>query len=596
MRNSIKIFLIAFTGILVLNACEDILNLDPRDEISDVAVFNDQGLIEAYLSDIYFGMYHGANQRMTDAMADNAGSIPPGRTNSVVQATVTPDALGELTHHQHLRWIWNYDYIRHANNIILKIDDSPIPENNRDWIKGQALYLRAHFYHNLWKTHGGVPIIKKLYSLADEDMTEPRASFEETVSFIIDDLEAAAELLPEVWPDGNKGRASKGAALALRSRVLLYAASDLFHVNPSGMAETGYTTAQNRNAFWRAAKDAAADVIDLQRYQLLNGNPAPGDSIEENYYRLFLTPNNNETILERYFSGTERHGRNANYSPNTYHGPNGFHQWGGTTPTQQFVDFFQMRDGSKFDWENPEHAATPYANRDPRFHATILYDGSPWMTRGDAAINLDPEGVVQTFIELTLPDETVLPGLDTRLSPIDPHNGTESGYYMRKYLNEDLPLRLRAIPGIWIWLRYAEVLLNYAEASIELGEEDDARDALNKLRRRAGMPEYGDDVTGQALEDELHYERRVELSFEEQRFFDIRRWMIAPQVMNEPAQGVRIRVEATDRRYRSTYFNYTYEIMTFQQRNWNDKMYFFPILQEEMNRNNQLVQNPGYSQ
>ena len=591
MRKSIIILFIALAGILAFNACEDTLNLDPRDEISEAAVWNDVGLIEAFLAEVYFGMYHGANQVMTDAMADNAGSVPPGRTNSVVQGLVTPDALGYLTHHPHLRWAWNYEYIRHANRIINNIDGSPIDEEDKNLIKGQALYLRAHFYHNLWKTHGGVPYITHLYSLEDEDLTAPRNSFGETAELIVQDLEQAAELLPVEW--GAKGRATKGAAYALMSRVLLYAASDLYHVNPSGTAETGYTGNQSQEELYRAAKNAAQEVIDLGIYSLANAEPSPGDSIEENYYRIFLTPNNPETILERYFTGTERHGRNANYTPNTYHGPNGFHQWGGTTPTQQFVDFFQMRDGSEFDWDNPAHAATPYENRDPRFHATILYDGSKWMTRSDAGIAADPEGVVQTFVELTLPDGTQLPGLDTRLSPIDPHNGTESGYYMRKWLNEDLPLRLRAIPGVWIWLRYAEVLLNYAEASIELGEEDDARTALNQLRRRAGMPEYGDDVTGQDLVDQLRYERRVELSFEEQRYFDIRRWMIAPQVM-EDAQGIRITAEATDRADRSTYFNYTYDIITFQQRAWNDKMYFFPIIQEEMNRNNQLVQNPGY--
>ena len=579
---------------MVFNACEDILTLEPRDEISEATIWQDQGLIEAYISDVYFGLYHGANQRMTDAMSDNAGAVPPGRINSVVQSTITPSSLGDLTHNEHLRWTWNYDYLRHANKILANIDDSPIAEDVKRQIKGQALYLRAHMYHNLWKTHGGIPYVAKVYSLDDEDLTPPRNSFEETVNLIVQDLDAAAGLLPEVWPDGHKGRASKGAALALKSRVLLYAASDLFHVNPSGMPETGYTGAQDRQAFWRAVKNAAADVIDLDLYRLVHANPAPGDSIEENYYRLFLTPNNPETIIERYFTGTERRGRNANFTPNTYHGPNGFHQWGGTTPTQQFVDVFQMSDGSEFDWNNPEHAAAPYENRDPRFKATILYDGAPWMTRGDAGINLDPEGVIQTFIELSLPGGVTVPGLDTRFSPIDDWNGTESGYYMRKWLNEDLPLRLRAIPGVWIWIRYAEVLLNYAEASIELGEEVDARWALNQLRSRAGMPEYGVDVTGQALMDQLHYERRVELSFEEQRFFDIRRWMIAPEVMNEDGLAITIRAEATDRSDRSTYFNYTYETRPFLNRIWDDKMYFFPIIQEEINRNPNLVQNPGY--
>lgn len=593
MRKSIKIYLFALAGILVFNACEDILTLEPRDEISSAAIWNDLGLIEAYLSEAYFGTYHGANQRMTDAFTDNAGSVPPGRTNSVVQGTLTPSSMGDLLHNTHLRWDWNYQYIRHVNNILTNIEDSPIDEADKRLIKGQALYLRAHFYHNLWKTNGGVPNITQVYSLEDEDLTPPRNSFKETVEFIVDDLEAAADLLPDVWPDGRKGRATIGSALALKSRVLLYAASDLFHDNPGGIPETGYVEAQDREAFWRASKNAAQDVIDLNLYELHHAEPSPGDSIEEIYYRMFLTPVNSETIFEKYYTGTERRGRNANFTPNTYHGPNGFHSWGGTTPTQQFVDYFQMNDGSEFDWDNPAHAASPYENRDPRFHATILYDGAPWTDRSDAGIQADPVGVIQTFFELTLPGGITVPGLDTRNSPIDDWNGTESGYYMRKWLNEDIPLRTRPIAGVWIWIRYAEILLNYAEASIQLGEEDDARWALNKLRRRVGMPEYGNDVTGQDLIDQMMYERRVELSFEEQRYFDVRRWMIAPQVM-EDAQGIIIRAEATDRRYRSTYFNYTYEIMTFQERTWFDKMYYFPIHQSEIDRNGNLDQNPGY--
>jgi len=165
---------------------------------------------------------------------------------------------------------------------------------------------------------------------------------------------------------------------------------------------------------------------------------------------------------------------------------------------------------------------------------------------------------------------------------------------MKKLLNVNATPDAGQVPGIWIYFRYAEILLNYAEASIELTEYEDARRELNKIRRRAGMPEFTPTVTGQELEDEYRNERRIEMAFEEQRFFDIRRWMIAPDVMNEDAEGINISVDATNRADRSTYSNYQFQIMNYQQRAWDDKMYFFPISAEEMNRNDQLVQNPGY--
>src|SRR5699024_5103071 len=158
----------------------------------------------------------------------------------------------------------------------------------------------------------------------------------------------------------------------LKSRVLLYAASDLYHENPSGMAETGYTQSQDRQAMWQAAKDAAQAVMDLNAYQLFRANPDPTDSTALNYYQLFTTPDNEEAIMSRFFIKE----RDDGYNPGLHNGPNGYHNWGGNTPTQNLVDAYHMADGSGFSWDNPQHAAHPYQNRDPRFYASILYDGA----------------------------------------------------------------------------------------------------------------------------------------------------------------------------------------------------------------------------
>lgn len=146
----------------------------------------------------------------------------------------------------------------------------------------------------------------------------------------------------------------------------------------------------------------------------------------------------------------------------------------------------------------------------------------------------------------------------------------------------------------WPFFRYAEILINYAEASMELGAEQDARDALNQIRRRAGMPEFEPSLTGAALKEEYQNERRIEFAFEQQRFFDIRRWMIAPQVMNEDGKGIEISVKGTDRADRSTYYDYKYKVIDVQPRHWDDKMYFVPIPFNEMKRNPLLIQAPGF--
>lgn len=585
-------------SVLVYSGCDsNPLDVDPNDQITENNVWNDAALVEAFLNGIYRGMDHGANQAQLGSMSDEASSIPDLGTGVVVQSTVTPGNMGNLTSSRSDQFKWDelYSRIREVNVFLEEIDDSAVEDQGlKDRMKGEAHFLRAYFYHNLLRAFGGVPIVTEVAELGDEALNVPRNSFEETVNFIVQEAEAAADLLPTTQTGNNAGRASAGAALALKARTLLFAASDLYHENPSGMPETGYAGGQNRQAFWRAAKDAAREVMDLGVYRLFRADPAPGDSTARNYYELFHTLGNEEVIMARYFTDGDRFGTNQNYRPHVYHGPNGYHQWGGTTPIQQLVDDYQMADGSEFSWDNPDHAADPYENRDPRFYATVLFDGAEFRERPADAATYDRDGVIQTFQRLELPGGSVVPGVDTRESPIEPWNGTWSGYYPRKILDENAGPSQGQVPGMWIYFRYGEALLNYAEASIELGEEADARDALNQIRRRAGMPEFDASVTGQELEEAYRNERRIELALEEHRFFDIRRWMIAPDVMDEDAQGINISAEATDRADRSTYTNYQYEVMTYQDRAWDNKMYFFPISAEEMNRNDQLVQNPGY--
>ncbi len=266
-----------------------------------------------------------------------------------------------------------------------------------------------------------------------------------------------------------------------------------------------------------------------------------------------------------------------------FNSPNGFHGWGGNTPIGQYIDAYEMADGSRFEWSNPAHKADPYVGRDPRFYANILYDGARWRQRPDDVIGSDPDGIVQSgYFETSAGVYT--PGLDTRQGPIEDWNGSYTGYYMRKFLDPAVNHQYEIQPYPFRQIRYAEVVLNYVEACIELGEESEAREKLNMIRERAGMPTVTD--TGDALRDRYRNERRIELSYEGHRYFDIRRWMIAPEVLTN-ARGIDIRypVGATKP---------VYTVTEVQDRSWNNKVYLMPILLDEMNKNELLIQNPGY--
>jgi hypothetical protein len=216
-------------------------------------------------------------------------------------------------------------------------------------------------------------------------------------------------------------------------------------------------------------------------------------------------------------------------------GPNGYHNWAGNTPIGLLVDDYQMMDGTPFSWTNPVHKASPYVNRDPRLYATVMYDGATWKPRPSDA--KDPANQIQTGAYDLLDDKGALfnrKGLDTRSSSIEDWNGSRTGYYMRKFIDPNPALYdntdRQNIP--WPFIRVTETAFNYIEASIELGQEAEALAWLNKIRFRAGMPAVK--ATGAALKEAYRQERRIEMAYEEQRYHDARRWLIAPTTLGRP--------------------------------------------------------------
>jgi len=242
-----------------------------------------------------------------------------------------------------------------------------------------------------------------------------------------------------------------------------------------------------------------------------------------------------------------------------------------------------MADGSKFDWNNGTEAANPYANRDKRLYATVLSDGDPWKGR---TIN-------SHFDEQT--DGSLKGGADTKDGAIGSWNTSKTAYNVRKFLNEDYVVNSWTFTGAsaqnWIWFRLGELYLNHAEAEYNLNNESEARTALNTIRRRARMPDVT--TTGTALWNAIVNERRVELAFEEHRYFDTRRWTIANDVMNKPATGILI-IKKKDGTVQYNAHTNDSRTLVENRKFVPGRMEWLPIPQSEIDKNPNLKQNPGY--
>ncbi len=612
MKQILKIFIILLIAGMTSSCEKDFLKLDPLSDYSDAAVWNDPALIETFVNNIYRNAlgWPYAIERLSDYV-DESHFTPDWDVTNFNKSLITSDGLmgwevsWATPHTLHFRWAPLYSNIRACNIFFEKTEGVDFSEDQGevDRMKGEVHFLRAYTYHYLAALYGGVPIIDIAYGLSDE-FEVARSTYEETMNFIVADLDAAAALLPT---EGAKaGQATQGAALHLKARALLYAASDLHHDqasyapgfgNPELLGYTGGSQASR----WQAAKDAAAAVMTLNggMYGLVNDNPAPSDDIAQNFVDYFISYGyENEDILLQYFTPKTDENWDG-YNPALYCGPNGYHNWGNNVPLGELVDDYEMADGTSFDWSNPVHQADPYTGREARFYATILYEGASWRVRPSDVQGIDPWNKIQVGHVYDMSGGMIVPGVDTRSGPIEDWNGGKSGYYVRKfvdmsvdpqYVKQDIPFR---------HFRYAETLLNYAEACIELGEDGEAQTYLNMIRRRAGQPDIT--ATGAALRDAYRHERRIEMAYEDQRFWDVRRWVIGPDAYHQThAVDVRYETDQAATNYRqadgSTWGSpiFAEKELGGDARAWLDKAYFFPIMRDEMNKNSQLIQNPGY--
>jgi starch-binding outer membrane protein, SusD/RagB family len=540
-------------------ACQDVLEIEPLDRILAEEVWNEPIPVRLYVNATYAvafpqGLYRNTQiGHGTDEMHSIKGSVNYAR---ITRGELTPDNVTDLNANIMNNWKQAYATIRNVNVFLEKMETSPIDQNAKTMMAAEMRFIRAHQFAQLIWRYGGVPLVTNVYTL-DDDFSRTRDSYDACVTFIVNELDAVIGVLPDKQPDASLGLASSDAARALKSRVLLYAASPLN--NPA-----------NDLARWQAASDAAKALIDGGRYSL-NGD-----------YRGTFTGQNGEVIFARYFTQAAAASTDpASMLPMELHfqvGRNGDRGWGSDTPTQNHVDAYEMSNGLPItDGASGYNATSPYVNRDPRFYATILFDGAVWKSRA-----------TETFIS---GEVGVTGGMDTNQGPFDPQNATQSGYYSKKFLQEEVPpLQGSTVRSTspYIMFRYAEILLNYAEAQHMLGNDGEAQTYVNMVRKRPGvnMPDITE--TGAALLKRIQNERRVELAFEGHRFFDVRRWRIASETESLDIKGVTIKKMLNGTK--------TYEPKLLIDRpTWNDKWLLLPIPRAEVNRSlESLAQNPGY--
>ncbi|MFT4093927.1 MAG: RagB/SusD family nutrient uptake outer membrane protein [Niabella sp.] len=535
--------------VLSMAACNKAAEDVPLETVSITDVFNPKDSLGTqalkYLYDMYTSLPEGYNRVASgstsysdvldagsdDAIPSGAGHLVEYFSTGMIDASNLPDNT----------WSANYSLIRKANIFLQNIDVVPLSTVGlKDQWKGEARFLRAIAYFELIKRWGGVPLVGDKIFEVDEKITLSRNSYDDCVDYIVKQLDTVMTLVPTTYATAFYGRITKGAAMALKAKTLLYAASPLHN-------------AANDISKWTLASNASKALIDSNIYALVSS-----------YANVFSTRSNTEVILA-YMAA-------PSYTLESLNGPVGSSRGdlGLTSPTQELVDEFEMSNGKAItDPESGYSASNPYTGRDPRLALTVFYNGLSWLSR-----------TVQTYDG----------GIDRPQGYNKVTSGeTRTGYYMRKMLSTSGSNTAYAnAEHCFPIIRYAEVLLDYAEAENEVsGPTTAVYNAIQLIRQRAGLSPYAltTGLTQAQMRECIRHERRVELAFEEQRFWDIRRWDIAKDVLNGTLHGMQITLNSGA---------YTYNIVPAVTTFFDSRLNLYPIPFAEIAANPNLLQNPNW--
>ena len=562
--------------LLFLVSCIDVLDKKPLDEFSETDVWSDPYMVELVVNEAYDGIETWvtggmAPSSMVDDVFSNFNwSNERTVTHGLLNADNSENVSMIYNKGDEGRWAFYYKKIRSINQFFMKIDNVPTEDLEFiDRMKGEMYFLRAYFYSELVNFYGGVPILNQVYDVNSQDYNVEKSSYNDCVNYIAEQLDSSIALLPYYYSAENLGRATKGTAMALKAQELLYAASPL------------YNNGSYNDAKLLEAKSASEALIYLQD----DGGQQMYSLYSPNDYRdIFLDHDNSEVIFAKYVNDDQFVDRENTLSRDL--GPNSIHGYSAYNPLQQLVDAFEVVDNQDdptqsvvpATYENSQRNVissslyddqNPYVLRDPRFYADLLFDGAVYKNTNTI--------------------ETYIGGKDSPQGNIEAWNASKSGYLVRKFTSENEAVFVNVKENImWILYRLSELYLNEAEILNELGTTDaqghDAAYYINMIRQRAcvNMPAYS------SVDREIiRHERQVELCFEGNRYYDVRRWQIYDQVLGIPALGIQIEKLNDGTK--------TYQIDTVDNLiNFDSRIYYLPIPSSEIQKDPTMGQSIGW--
>lgn len=526
---------------LSFTSCNDFLDPDPTDRLSEKLFWQNEESTDLYLNSFYpylssygnFGTSQFNNGLLTEGMTDmlkyGSYSAGVGNANRIVfnPYFVTADQSQGL-----VIWTTSYERIRRVNEFLSSMSKySTYNEDTNKRYEAQIRFIRAFLYYQLLLRTNTVIIFDKL----PDGNSKPLSPESDCWDFVEQDLDYAIQNLPVQWDATRSGRITKGAALAMKSRAMLLAKR------------------------WEKARAAASEVINLQD----NGSLVYELNKDyKNAFKSYFDNGNKESILEfRYKLPAPYHSFDRDFAPGGDWANNG----GSACPTQEMVEEYELATGGKADWSKWHSKTTetpPYSLLEPRFHASVLYNGASWKNRK-----------IETFVD----------GKDGYIDygfQANTNGKTTTGYYLRKYLDEsiaDISTTYSAQP--WIEIRLAEIYLNLAEACAMLGStyDKDANNAIRTIRERVKLPYT--DLTGEELMKAIRHERKVELAYEGFYYWDLRRWRMADSILDGARfHGLKITQSGTT-------LTYEYIDCDKEDRKFPERFYNFPIPTTEIANN-----------
>ena len=595
-----KILVSALVMALSFYSC-DYLDVPPINIIQDDAIFNSESGITSYMTTLYYDLPiedFRYTQQGFNVSGKGQGRLPNVSGEAMCSSSDDISTIGDGT------WwgCWDYGKIRRVNYFLKNF---PAYKSNfqntvlADAWMGEAHFIRAYCYFAMVKRYGGVPILREPQEYVGdiESLKVPRDTEKACYDFIAEDLDEPFRLLPDNEEILGKGRATKYAALALKSRGLLYAGSIAGYgtVDLNGLVGIDKALA---NDYFELAYKAVKELEKSKKFSLYRKN----SDKEKNFAELFLAEDSPENIFCKYFQrNVNAHGWDVYFVPYQYRG-NGFSS--NMNPTLEFVEMFEHKDGTPANFA--ERAKDTYfddpselfQNMDARFGGSIIYPnaifkGEPCSIQKGLIIEDGSKKENATNYE-----EAVYTANDGQVYHIvgksgsGNYSGNMTGFFMRKYLNENMP-QSEVIENYseqhWIEFRYAEALLNGAEAAVEMGQHlDDALLWINDIRSRADIKQLSlSDLTV----DKVRHERRIELAFENHTYWDLRRWRIADkEIETKQYTGLCPYFDINKQKYifeevAANKYYYTFDV----------KMYYERIPDGEIAKNEKLKQNPYYN-